>query len=51
LRQPTLQERTKSLGDKLKTTVGEVGTVLQNIVNGLKKALGRIGKPPPAPAS
>jgi hypothetical protein len=46
LHQPTLQERTESLGEKLKSTLGVVGTVLQNIVNGLKRTLGRIGKPP-----
>lgn len=49
-RQPTLKERTQVLGDKLKDTVGEVGTAVQDIVDGLGQGLGRIVNPPPRPA-
>jgi outer membrane biosynthesis protein TonB len=46
-RPPTLKDRTQVLGDKLKETVGEVGTAVQDIVDGLGKNLGRIINPPP----
>ncbi|HVF79035.1 MAG TPA: hypothetical protein VNA28_12120 [Solirubrobacteraceae bacterium] len=46
-RPPTLKDRTQVLGDKLKETVGEVGTAVQDIVDGLGQNLGRIINPPP----
>ena len=45
-RQPTLKDRTQVLGVKLKETVGEVGTAVQEIVDGLGQNLGRIINPP-----
>ena len=48
-RPPTTKERAQVLGEKLHETVGEVGTVVQVIVDGLAKTLGRIAPPPPAP--
>jgi hypothetical protein len=49
-RQPTLKERTRALGDKLKDTVGEVGMAVQEIVDALGQTLRRILNPPRAPA-
>ena len=49
-RPPTLKERTQVLGDKLKDTVGDVGTAVQDIVDGLEQTLGRIAPPPPQAA-
>lgn len=46
-RQPTLKERTQVLEDKLTETVGDVGTAVQEIVDGLEQTLGRIVDPPP----
>ena len=46
-RPPTLKDRTQVLGGKLKDTVGDVGTAVQEIVDGLGQTLGRIVKPPP----
>lgn len=46
-RPPTLKERTQVLGDKLKDTVGDLGTAVQEIVDGLDQTLGRIADPPP----
>lgn len=48
-RPPTTKERAQVLGAKLHETVGEVGTVVQVIVDGLAKTLGRIAPPPPPP--
>ena len=48
-RPPTTKERAQVLGEKLHETVGEVGTVVQVIVDGLAKTLGRIAPPPPPP--
>lgn len=50
-RRPTTKERAQVLGEKLHETVGEVGTVVQVIVDGLAKTLGRIAPPPPPPPS
>jgi hypothetical protein len=41
-----LKERTQMLGEKLKDTVGDVGTAVQKIVDGLGQTLGRILNPP-----
>lgn len=46
-RPPTLKERTQVLGDKLKETVGDVGTAVQEIVDVLRETLRRIVNPPP----
>ncbi len=43
----TLEDITKPLVDVLKDTVGGLGTAVQQIIDGLKETLGRIGKPPP----
>ncbi|MFP5365172.1 MAG: hypothetical protein ACLGI5_20880 [Thermoleophilia bacterium] len=42
---PTVKERTQVLVDKLKDTVGDVGTAVEEIVEGLGQTLGRIGDP------
>ena len=44
-RPPTLKERTQVLGGKLKETVGNVGTAVQEIVEEVGKTLGRIVNP------
>jgi hypothetical protein len=44
-RPPTLKERTRVLEEKLKETVGAVGTAVQEIVDNLGKTLGRIVNP------
>jgi hypothetical protein len=45
-RRPTLKQRTQALGDKLKKTVGVVGTAVREIVEELGETLGRIIDPP-----
>ncbi|CAA9494861.1 MAG: hypothetical protein AVDCRST_MAG67-1613 [uncultured Solirubrobacteraceae bacterium] len=45
-RGPTAKERTQVLGNKLKDTVGDVGTAVQEIVDELGQTLGRIVDPP-----
>jgi hypothetical protein len=35
------------LGEKLKDTVGDVGTAVQDIVEGLGQGVGKILNPPP----
>lgn len=47
---PTLKDRTQVLGEKLKDTVGDVGTAVQELVDALGQGLGRIVNPPPPPA-
>ena len=48
-RPPTSKERAQVLGQKLYETVGDVGTVVQEIVEGLSQTLGRIAPAPPPP--
>ena len=49
-RRPTLEERTRRANEELKETVGELGTAVRQVVEGLGNALGRILAPPaPAP--
>lgn len=48
-RRPTSKERAQVLAEKLKDTVGDVGTAVQRIVDGLAQTL-RIVDPPARPA-
>lgn len=44
---PTLADRTEALGEKVGETLGDVGTLLEAIVEALVQTLGRIVTPPP----
>jgi hypothetical protein len=45
-RPPTVKERTQVLGTKLKDTLTDVGTAVEDIVDALGQTLGRIVNPP-----